>query len=192
MAPQPSASWKLKAISVPFCSVHTMSVSVPIPSAGIAHNLGILSYPVVSDSHRLSRSSSLEVFVRARLRNGHIFSLHPIGKRRISMKIEYGEWMMSSSRVARCPQATPTQHNTTQHNTILTLTSRPVQNPVPRSNQSLFLSSYTFTRLRSFAGAAAWAIIVKVCTPATPAWVMRPSGARTVSPGVGAESECKN
>jgi hypothetical protein len=188
MAPQPSASWKLKAISVPFCSVHTMSVSVPIPSAGIAHNLDILSYPVVSDSHRLSRSSSLEVSVRARPRNGHIVSLHPIGKRRISMKIQYGEWMMSSSRVARWRR----QHNATQHNTILTLTRRPVQNPVPRSNQSLFLSSYTFTRLRSFAGAAAWAIIVKVCTPATPAWVMRPSGARTASPGVGAESECKN
>ena len=33
------------------------------------------------------------------------------------LKIQYGEWMMSSSRVARCPQATPTQHNTTEHNT---------------------------------------------------------------------------
>ena len=112
MAPQPSASWKLKAISVPFCSVHTMSVSVPILSAGITHNLDILSYPVVSDNRRLSRSSSLEVSVRARPRTGHIFSLHPTGKRRISMEIQYGGWMMSSSRVARCPQATPTQHNT--------------------------------------------------------------------------------
>jgi hypothetical protein len=36
----------------------------------------------------------------------------------------------------------------------------PLQKPVPRSNQSLFLSSYTLTRLRSFAGGGATNAIV--------------------------------
>jgi hypothetical protein len=35
----------------------------------------------------------------------------------------------------------------------------PLQKPVPRSNQSLFLSSYTLTRLRSLAGGATNAIV---------------------------------
>jgi hypothetical protein len=49
-----------------------------------------------------------------------------------------------------------------------TFTTTPRQNPVPLSNQSLFLSSYTFTRLRSLAGAATRAIIE--------AWAYRHSG----------------
>jgi hypothetical protein len=39
------------------------------------------------------------------------------------------------------------------------LTTMPLQKPVPRSNQSLFLSSYTLTRLRSLAGGATNAIV---------------------------------
>jgi hypothetical protein len=35
---------------------------------------------------------------------------------------------------------------------MLTFTTWPVQKPVPLSNQSLSLSSYTFTRFRSFGG----------------------------------------
>lgn len=40
-----------------------------------------------------------------------------------------------------------------------TLTTMPLQKPVPLSNQSLFLSSYTLTRLRSLAGGATKAIV---------------------------------
>jgi hypothetical protein len=40
-----------------------------------------------------------------------------------------------------------------------TLTTMPRQKPVPLSNQSLFLSSYTLTRLRSLAGGATKAIV---------------------------------
>ena len=41
---------------------------------------------------------------------------------------------------------------------VLTATTRPVQKPVPRSNQSLFLSSYTLTRFLSFGGGTTSAI----------------------------------
>lgn len=40
-----------------------------------------------------------------------------------------------------------------------TLRTMPLQKPVPLSNQSLFLSSYTLTRLRSLAGGATNAIV---------------------------------
>lgn len=43
-----------------------------------------------------------------------------------------------------------------------TLTIRPVQKPVPLSNQSLFRSSYTFTRFLSLGGDTTSAILYQI------------------------------
>lgn len=64
IAAQPSASWKLNAISVPFDSVHTMSVSTIYVSYSL--NLARLGVHLAAfDKCHLLRSSSLRAYESA-------------------------------------------------------------------------------------------------------------------------------
>lgn len=128
---QPSASWKLKAMSMPLVSVHTISVSAstwaPLHtfsfSPGAFTLLFLISIVLCylglqKQSLRAVLGFDVYLWFILHLDQPHMFQA-------IARHVQV-EWILPAvSLVLR----------------LLTLMMRPVQNPVPRSNQSLFLSS---------------------------------------------------
>jgi len=76
MLAQPSGSWKLRAMSVPFCSVHTISVSTRVSPRRSGAQCGVsVAYLAVFGSRHLWICVSRAAAGSGRLRIGRLFSL---------------------------------------------------------------------------------------------------------------------
>ena len=78
ITPQPSASWKLSAMSVPFCSVHTISVSTSSQPRVPRRNRSKRAYPAASGIRPRARCESPAACDPAGPPTAPVSSAHPV------------------------------------------------------------------------------------------------------------------